>query len=191
MLPNGNHGRPPSETDDEHIGGAWTTAHGTADCPAGQLLQSPARFAFHKPHQCHGIRRKCGPPITAAKTACFTCTLRRQHLQFPCPVPLQPRRKADLAKTGIALLKLFGRRPVRSLMMSVMLGLLITVISGCHCCSCSESYNAAIDGVSDHLRSGPKFDRLYCEELDPSRYCLTGPARRVDCPAAIPRHRPR
>ncbi len=65
------------------------------------------------------------------------------------------------------------------------------VLSGCHCCSCSDTYNAAIDDTSDHLRSGPKFDGLYCEELDPSRYCLTGPARRVDCPAAVPRHRPR
>ncbi|MGV2339106.1 MAG UNVERIFIED_CONTAM: hypothetical protein LVR18_35535 [Planctomycetaceae bacterium] len=70
-------------------------------------------------------------------------------------------------------------------------GLLFILISGCHCCSTSDAWNAAIDDASDQLRKGPKFDQVYCEELDPSRYCLTGPARRVDCPAAIPRHRPR
>ena len=70
-------------------------------------------------------------------------------------------------------------------------GTLFVLVSGCHCCSCSEIYNSAIDDASDQLRTGPKFDNVYCEELDPSRYCLTGPARRVDCPAAISRHRPR
>lgn len=68
---------------------------------------------------------------------------------------------------------------------------LTAALQGCHCCGCSNLYNDSIDNVSDHVRNGPKFDKLYCEDLDPSRYCLTGPARRTDCPSTFPRHRPR
>ncbi|MEI7698801.1 MAG: hypothetical protein WCK86_03330 [Planctomycetia bacterium] len=69
--------------------------------------------------------------------------------------------------------------------------LIFISLQGCQCFRCSERYNDAIDDVSDHIRSGPKFDNVYCEELDATRWCMNCRNRRCTCPGTFPRHRPR
>jgi hypothetical protein len=74
----------------------------------------------------------------------------------------------------------------------VLLGAtLMAALQGCHCCNCSNVYYDSVDNVSDHIRSGPKLDGVYCEALDVTRYGMTRPTRRTDCPSAYPRHRAR
>lgn len=47
--------------------------------------------------------------------------------------------------------------------------LMTVVLSGCHCCGCTERYADVIDDVSD---CNVCFDDCYCEQLDLTRLCM-------------------
>lgn len=72
-----------------------------------------------------------------------------------------------------------------------LLLLLTGLLSGCQCMPGSERAYSGIDDLSDRLRSTPRLDNLYCEDLDPSRCTMHDRGQRMYVRGTHPRHRPR
>jgi len=77
------------------------------------------------------------------------------------------------------------------LMFAGSLLLLTGLLTGCQCLPGSNAAYSAIDDLSDGLRSTPRLDNLYCEDLDPSRLTMHDRGQRMIVRGTHPRHRPR
>lgn len=55
-------------------------------------------------------------------------------------------------------------------------------LSGCQCCGLTEHYADKVDNVSDYGDFRRGLDSVYCEKLDPQRWCMNRRCPRSNCP---------
>ena len=48
----------------------------------------------------------------------------------------------------------------------------LVILPGCHCCRVTECYADKIDDFADHADFKKGLDDHYCEQLDPTRWCM-------------------
>jgi hypothetical protein len=117
--------------------------------------------------------------------ACGICQASRQSSMAAASRYLHQRRIAAAVEL------LFERASKMRTSFAGLLLLLTGMLSGCQCMPGSEGAYSAIDDLSDRLRSTPRLDNLYCEDLDPSRCTMHDRGQRMYVRGTHPRHRPR
>ncbi len=70
---------------------------------------------------------------------------------------------------------------MRALVFLLLACACLSALSGCHCFRCTNRVNDHLDDLTDINDFRFKLDRVYCERLDATRWCMHGPCSRNGC----------